>query len=94
MLIFKVILYLLTIGCAFFFGFLEMKMKRQLTESLLQDDRRASEMSLLNDVSQRMKRERLLKSLPPEALVPFRRVVILKFLFAAILVIEVLVLQH
>jgi hypothetical protein len=94
MLAFKVILYLLTIGCAFFFAFLEVKMKHRLTDNLLEDDQRPSEMGVLNDISTRMKRERLLKGLAPDVLVPFKRVVTLKFLFMAIFVIEVIVLQR
>ncbi len=93
---FKAVLYTVTIGIAFFFGFWEWRMRRRLTdEALEQQNENVSDYSdVLYDIRKETRRERILKSLPPASLFKFRVVASLKFLFVAILVIEVIFLQR
>jgi hypothetical protein len=92
--IFKIALYLLTIGSVFFFAFLEMKFKDQLTGDAPQQYENVSDFGVLSDLSKRLGRERFLRTLPRDMLFRYRAAVTLKFLFVAILVAEVLVLQR
>jgi hypothetical protein len=96
MLAFKAALYTLTIGSAFFFAFWEWKLRRQLTDEALK--RQSESVSDYSDpsysVRKEARRERILKSLPPEALFKFKVIASLKFLFAAILIVEVIFLQR
>jgi hypothetical protein len=92
-LTFKVVLYCATIAAALFFAFWELKLKRQLTDGALQPLKSVSDMGISNDLSERMKRERLLRSLPRQMRFKLRMVVGLKFLFVAILIVEVILLQ-
>ena len=76
-----------------FFAFWELRLKRQLTDSAMQSSERVSDIGIMNDLSERMKRERVLRDLPRHALSKFRMVVMFKFLFVAILIVEVILLQ-
>jgi hypothetical protein len=89
----KIFIYSLTIALAMFFAFWELRLKRQLTDSASPPSTRPSEFGVINDLSERMNRERVIAGLPKEALTKFRTVVALKFLFVAILIVEVIVLQ-
>ncbi len=93
MVAWKSLLYLLTFAAAFFFAFWEMKIKDELTHGASQDDQRVSDFGVWKDLSNRMNRERFLKSLPRERLSKYRVVVSLKFLSVALLVIEVILLH-
>jgi hypothetical protein len=95
MLAFKAALYTLTIGSAFFFAFWEWKLRRRLTDEAL--ERHTESVSDYSDalygIRKETRRHRILKSLPPEALFKLRAVASFKFLFVAILIIEVIFLQ-
>jgi hypothetical protein len=91
----KVFIYSATIAAAFFFAFWESKLKRQLTDEAVDDlPERVSDLGIVNDLSERMVRERFLKSLSRQRLLKFRIVAGLKFLFVVLLVIEVIFLQR
>jgi hypothetical protein len=89
----KILIYCVTIAAMFFFASWEMRLKRRLTEDALQTPRDVVDFGVLDALSDRMERERFLKSLPPEKLFKFRVVMGLKFLFIAMLIIEVICLQ-
>jgi hypothetical protein len=88
MLILKIIIYSTTFAVAMFFAFWESHLKQQLTDGI------SSESGSIHDLSKSMERERVLRTLPKEKLVKFKRVVALKFLFVALLIIEVIALQR
>ena len=92
--ILKIALYLLTIAGAFFFAFWEIKLKEQLTDGALQQHESASDFGIWNDLSIKIRRERSLKNLPRRQLFKFRVIVSFKFLFVAILVVEVIFFQR
>jgi hypothetical protein len=94
MFLVKVIIYSVTILAAMFFAFWELHLKRQLTDGISSDSEMVSESGFIHGLSKRMERERVLRALPKEKLVKFRKVVALKFLFVALLIIEVFVLQR
>ncbi len=77
-----------------FFAFWEDRLKRQLTDSATKPVEWVSDLGIMHDLAERMRRERVLRDLPRQALRKFRMVVILKFLFVAILIAEVLILQR
>jgi hypothetical protein len=90
----KVVVYCITLASALFFAFWELKLKRRLTEEAFRPSDRAGDFGILNDLPEKMKREQILRDQPRQALFKFRMVVILKFLFVAILIVEVIVLQR
>ncbi len=77
-----------------FFAFWELRLKRQLTDSAPEPTTLPSELGVMNDLSERIRRERIIEHMPKEALRKFRTVVVVKFLFVAILIVEVIVLQR
>jgi hypothetical protein len=87
----KFVTYFLTIAFAMFFAFWELRLKHQLTDRASSPSRSPSELGVMNE---RMNRERLIESLPKKARARLRTVVVLKFLFVAILIVEVIVLQR
>jgi hypothetical protein len=93
MLIFKLATYSMTIAAAMFFGYWELRLKRELTDNAVEPRKRPSEFGISGDLSERVERERILSGLPEEGLSKLRRVVRLKLLFVAILIAEVLFLQ-
>lgn len=94
MLAFKIALYILTSATALFFAFWERKLKHQLTDELLeQQHQNVSDLDGSYEIRRDIRRERILKSLPPEALFKLRIVMTLKLLFTAIFVTEVIFLQ-
>ena len=92
---FKATLYILTIVSMFFFAGWEMRLRRRLTdEALEQQHESVREYPFtLSTIQDEFRRESILNRLPPEALSTYRVLVILKFLFLAALVVEVIVLQ-
>lgn len=96
MLASKIALYILTIGAAFFFAFWELRLRRQLTDEALEQQRESVSdyADVSYDVRKAIRRERILKSLPREVLFRLRMVVSLKFLFLAMLMFEVVFLQR
>ena len=76
-----------------FFAYWELRLKRQLTDDALHPRGTFGDFEILTDFSERAKRERILRGLPKRALFKFRMVVRLKFLFAAIFIVEVILLQ-
>ena len=87
----KDILYSVTIATAFFGGYLELKLKKQLTQEALQTTKNVGDFGLLNDLSENLERERILNKLPKQMLFKLRLVLWLKFLAIALLVIELFV---
>ncbi|MGA9672437.1 MAG: hypothetical protein WBQ94_24695, partial [Terracidiphilus sp.] len=72
----------------------EIKLKRQLTDETLEQGESVSDYSgLFYGIRKEMRRERLLKNLPSKTLLKLRIVIAIKFLFAAILIVEVLLLR-
>ena len=90
----KILIYGITIAAALFFAFWEGRLKRQLTDGALMSSPNPSDWSPMNDLSERMQRERTLKSLPREMTSKLRLIIGLKFLFVAILIVEVIFLQR
>jgi hypothetical protein len=88
----KAFIYSFTIALATFFSFWELRLKRQLTDSASPPNARPSELGVMNDLSERMNRERAIAGLPRKVRTKFRTVVALKFLFVLILIVEVIVL--
>ncbi len=76
-----------------FFGFWELRLKRRLTDSAPQPSKIVSDLGVIN-LSDRLMRERILKDLPREAKFKYRMVVMFKFIFVAILIAEVIILQR
>jgi hypothetical protein len=91
--ILKVVIYSATIAAFMFFGFWELRIKQQLTDEAPQLPESVVDRGVLDDLTERMKREQYLRSLPKQALVKYRRVVMLKFLFFAILFAEMIYFQ-
>jgi hypothetical protein len=77
-----------------FFGFWELRLKRQLTDVAMQPTKEGVGLEVRSDVSERMRREQILKGLPKQSVSKLKTVVMLKFLFVAILIAEVIVLQR
>ena len=96
MFILKCIIYSITLGLAFYFAYWELRLKEELTDKKLTDNEWGgiSDPTILGDFAERMRRERVLNSLPKEARAKFNRAVALKFLFIGLLIVEVLVLQR
>jgi hypothetical protein len=95
MLAFKIAIYVLTFAMASFFGFWELKLKRQLTDELLdQQHKNVSDIDSFYELRRDIRRERVLKSLLPEVRFKLRLVMSLKLVFAVALVIAVLILQR
>jgi hypothetical protein len=86
-------LYLLTFTCALIFASWEMRLKRQMTERLLQDNESVGDMGLLSNIKEEIRRENLLNRLPNEGRVKLRTVVGLKFFFVLAFILEVVFLQ-
>jgi hypothetical protein len=94
MFILKVVTYSATIAAAIFFAFWELRLKRQLTDGEARPVERVSDPGVINDLSERMRREQALRYLPKQALFKLRMIVVLKFLLVAILIAEVIILQR
>jgi hypothetical protein len=96
MLALRIALVVPTIAAWFFCEFWEKKIRRQLTdEAFYQQPESLSDVQdTFYNMRREMRRERILKSLPPEMRLKYRRVVGLKFSLFALLIVEVLVLQR
>ena len=92
MFILKLFVYVTTIALMMFFGFWELRLKRRLTDSALQPPQGVADLGVLGALSESMQRERIMSSLPKEKL--RRRVMLLKLLCFACLIVEVLLLQR
>lgn len=92
MFILKAVTYSGTILAALFFAFWELRLKDRLTDRL-QPSKTASDFGAIN-LSERLRRESALRDLPKPALFWLRIVIMFKFLFVAILIAEVIVLQR
>jgi hypothetical protein len=90
----KIVIYSATVVAAMFFAFLELRLKDQLTDKVSPKPTALIESGFTAVLSKRMERERALRALPRAETARFRKVVALKFLFVALLVIEVIVLQQ
>jgi hypothetical protein len=77
-----------------FFGFWELRLKRHLTDPAVQPPQGAVDGGVIDALSERMQRERIMRSLPKEKLRTYRKVMILKILCFVCLIIEVLLLQR
>jgi hypothetical protein len=96
MLVFKAALYIATLASAFFFGGWEFNLRRRLTEEALEQQHESvSDYSdITYGIKSEIRRELILRGLPREELFKMRVLASLKFLFIAILVIEVIFLQR
>jgi hypothetical protein len=94
MLAFKIALYTVTLASAFLFGFWENKLFSELTDGAEQEEKNVSQFGFFNDISNRIKRRRFLKTLSPEMTFKYKVIVGMKFLCMAMLIAEVLVLQR
>lgn len=94
MFVLKTVIYCTTIAAAMFLGAWELRLRLQLTDWAVDPLKRASKIGFINDLSEQFRREWVLRNLPKDKLSKFRRVVLLKFLFAALLIVEVIVLQR
>jgi hypothetical protein len=90
----KAAVYALTIAGALFFAFWELRVRRQLTDERLGNHESVSDIDSFYESRRDFERERILRSLPPEALFKYRAITTMKFLLAVALVIEVFVLQR
>jgi hypothetical protein len=93
MFMLKVVTYCATIAAAMVFAFWELRLKRQLTESAMQPLEKVSDIGIMDDLSERIRRERVLNGLPKHSQFKLRMVVTFKFLFVTILIVEVIILQ-
>ncbi len=94
MVTFKALVYCSTIAAMFFFAFWEQRLKRQLTDGAPKAHQNVSDFGVLGAMSERMERERFLRSLPPKRLFNLRLAMGLKVLFFVLLAIEVIFLQR
>ena len=95
MVVLKLTIYVMTFAAISYFQLRENKLKHQLTDDLLNHEHEtASDFDSFYELRRNIKRERLLRSLPAHERSKLRVVMSLKVLFAAALVIEVLVLQR
>jgi hypothetical protein len=95
MIAFKIVLYILTLAATFFFAIRERKLKLQLTDTLLNQHREtASDFDSLYEIRKDIRRERILKDLPPGAKSKLNVAIGLKLLFGVAFVIEILILQR
>ena len=94
--IFKAVLYVLTIGSVFFFGFWEYRLRRRLTDEALEQQRESVSdyCDLSYEIQKEKRRERILNSLPRESLSKLKLIAGAKFLFFAILIVEIVLLQR
>ena len=91
MLAFKSALVVLTLAVAMFFGFWELRIKRQMTDDALDREETVSDYSDVSyDMRRDIRRESILRNLPPEPRSRLRVVLSLKLIFVGILIIEVL----
>jgi coproporphyrinogen III oxidase len=88
------VIYGATIAAAFVFAFWERKLKLQLTDEAVQPVKYVSDLGVLYDLKENLRRENFLSTLPPQAKIKYRVAVGLKFLFLAILFVEVIFLQQ
>jgi hypothetical protein len=89
----KTVVYGLTTAAMFFFAIWELQIRRKLTDGVLQSDEIPPNFGFSSDFSKEINRERILRSLSRERLFKYRSVKVLKFVFFALLFVEVLVLQ-
>jgi hypothetical protein len=94
MFMLKVFTYCATIAAAMFFAFWELRLKRKLTDGAMSPVERVSDLGIMNDLSERMRREQILRDLPTQARSTLRMVVVFKFAFVAILIAEVIIFQR
>jgi hypothetical protein len=94
MLTIKILVYFATILAAFFFGFWELKLKRELTDGVPKLSESVSEWGVLSDLRDRLRRERLLNRLPRQARSKLMRIIGLKFFFVVLLVVEVIMFNR
>jgi hypothetical protein len=90
----RVVIYSATIVVAMFFGFWELRLKAQLTDGVLSKPTAVSESDFTQVLSKKTERERALQALPRAETAKFRKVVALKCLFVALLIIEIFGLQR
>jgi len=94
MITLRATVYPLTLVAAFVFAFWELKLKRQLSDEAIRRSNDVGDFGLLNSLSERIERERIVESRPQETLRTLRLVVGLKFVSVALFIVEVIVLQR
>jgi hypothetical protein len=95
MLVFRILIYALTLAAALFFAFWEMKIRRTSTDEILDRQERVSDYADYSyDIRREIRRERVFRHLPREVIFKLRIVAGLKIVFAVLFVLEVLILQR
>lgn len=95
MIEFKIVLYTLTLAATFFFAIRERKLKLELTDSVLNQQREnVSDFDSLYEIRKDIQRERILRDIPPAAKSKLNVAIGLKFLFGVAFCIEILILQR
>ena len=94
MLLLKVAIYSATMTAAMFFAFWELRLKKQLTDDAVQPVTRVSDLGIMSDISERVRREQVLKELPKQVSRKLRIVIMFKFWLVATLIAEVIILQR
>ncbi len=95
MLVFKIVLYIVTLAATFFFAIRERKLKEELTDEILRRQREnVSDFDSFYEIRKDIKRERILRDLPRRAKSKLNMAIGLKFLFGLAFCIEILILQR
>ena len=95
MLVFKIVLYIMTLAATFFFAFRERKLKEELTGELLErQHENVSDFDSFYEIRKDIRRERILRDLPKGARSKLNIAIGLKFLFGVVFCIEILLLQR
>jgi hypothetical protein len=84
----------MTFAAWMIFSIWRVRLKRQLTDTAIPPLKLVSDLGIVNDFREELKREQVLRELPKQQLFKYRVVVLCSFLFFAMLIAEVLVLQR
>ena len=95
MLIFKIVLYIMTLAATFFFAFRERKLKEEMTDELLErQHKNVRDFDSFYEIRRGILCERILRDLPQGAKSKLSIAIGLKFLFGVAFCIEILLLQR
>jgi hypothetical protein len=95
MLVFKIVLYIMTLAAMFLFALRERKLKEELTDDLLEHPHEnVSDFDSVYEIRKEIRRERILRDIPNGAKSKLNIAIGLKFLFGVAFCIEILLLQR
>lgn len=95
MLVFKIVLYIMTLAATLFFAFRERKLKAELTDELLEhQSENVNDFDSVYEIRRDIRRERILRDIPNGAKSKLNIAIGLKFLFGVAFCIEILLLQR